>query len=214
MDKNYWNNYYRVHANNKNIVEPSSFAKFCLNNFFSKKKLNIVELGSGNGRDALFFAHHKHSVVAIDQSLSGIETKMQKLDNKIKSLLKPKVSNFIQEDYTKYDNIDVFYSRFTIHSITKKDEIILLKKVYKSLINNGLFCIEVRTIKDPLYGKGASYGKNTFIFNKHKRRFIDANVFRKQVLNLGFRELYFVEKNNLSIHKNDNPVLMRIILTK
>ena len=47
MDKNYWNNYYRVHANNKNIVEQSSFAKFCLNNFFSKKNLNIVELGSG-----------------------------------------------------------------------------------------------------------------------------------------------------------------------
>jgi tellurite methyltransferase len=214
MDKNYWNNYYRVHGNDKNIVGPSSFAQFCLNNFFSKKNLNIVELGSGNGRDALFFAHHDHSVVAIDQSLYGIETKMQKLDNKIKSLLKPKVSNFVQEDYAKYDNIDVFYSRFTIHSITKNDEIILLKNIYKSLIINGLFCIEVRTIKDPLFGKGVSCGENTFIFNKHKRRFIDSNVFRKQVLNLGFRELYFVEENNLSIHKNDNPVLMRIILTK
>ena len=109
------------------------------------------------------FAFLSFSIIAQENEEVPIEDVR---DNKIKSLLKPKVSNFIQEDYTKYDNIDVFYSRFTIHSITKKDEIILLKKVYKSLINNGLFCIEVRTIKDPLYGKGASYGKNTFIFNK------------------------------------------------
>lgn len=214
MDKDYWDDYYRVHGNDKSIINPSSFAEFCLNNFFSQKKLNIVELGSGNGRDAFFFARHDHSVVAIDQSISGIDIKMQKLDNKLKSLLKPKVSNFVQEDYTKYDNIDVFYSRFTLHSITKNDETILLKNIYKSLIINGLFCIEVRTTKDPLYGKGENCGENTYIFNKHKRRFIDSSVFRKQVLYLGFRELYFIEENNLSIHKNDNPVLMRIILTK
>ena len=70
------------------------------------------------------------------------------------------------------EKIDIFYSRFTIHSITKEDEIILLPKVFRKLDSGGLFCIEVRTTKDPLYGVGERCGVNTFARDGHKRRFI------------------------------------------
>ena len=56
-------------------------------------------------------------------------------------------------------------------------------------------------------------GDNTFLTD-HKRRFIDSNVFVRKMLSLGFVLLYFTEKNNLSIYKDDNPVLMRIVLRK
>ena len=49
MDKNYWYEYYKLHGEDKEISDPSSFAKFILKNFFSERKFNIVELGSGNG---------------------------------------------------------------------------------------------------------------------------------------------------------------------
>ena len=176
--------------------------------------MNIVELGSGNGRDAIFLAHHDHQVVAIDQSTTAIDIEKENLHNNVSQYLHPKALDFIQEDYSRYEKIDVFYSRFTIHSITKDDEELLLPNIYNALNSNGLFCIEVRTTKDPLYGVGESCGENTFITDNHKRRFINSRVFRKQVLDLGFKELYFIEKDNLSIYKNDNPVLMRIILQK
>ena len=83
-----------------------------------------------------------------------------------------------------------------------------------ALKDKGLFCIETRTTKDPIYGKGQPCGDHTFIKDNHKRRFIDAVEFREQVSKLGFKEKYFVEKNNLSIFKKDNPTLMRIILEK
>ena len=73
MDKNYWDEYYKLHGGDKEISDPSSFAKFILKNFFSEKKLNIVELGSGNGRDAIFFAYNGHNVIAIDQSTNVIK---------------------------------------------------------------------------------------------------------------------------------------------
>ena len=214
MDKKYWDNYYHQHGKDKKITEPSSFAQFCLDSFLSSEKLNIVELGSGNGRDAIFFARNGHNVVAIDQSITAIEIEKQSLDSNLNFLLKPKALDFIKEDYTQYEKIDLFYSRFTIHSITKNDEDLLLLNIYNALESGGLFCIEVRTTKDPLFGVGKSYGDNIFIYNNHKRRFIDTDVFRKQVKDLGFEEIYFIEENNLSIHKNDNPVLMRIILKK
>ena len=214
MDKKYWDNYYHQHGKDKKITEPSSFAKFCLDTFLNSEKLNIVELGSGNGRDAIFFARNGHSVVAIDQSTTAIDIEKQSLDSKLNLLLKPKALDFVNEDYIQYEKIDVFYSRFTIHSITKNDEDLLLLNIYNALESGGLFCIEVRTTKDPLFGVGKSCGDNIFIYNNHKRRFIDTDIFRKQVKDLSFEEIYFIEENNLSIHKNDNPVLMRIILKK
>ena len=214
MDKNYWDEYYKVHGGDKEISNPSSFAKFILKNYFSEKKFNIVELGSGNGRDAIFFAYNGHNVIAIDQSTKVINIQKQNLENKLAMNLHSKAQDFVKEDYSKYEKIDAFYSRFTIHSISKSDELELLPKIYDNLEKEGLFCIEVRTINDPLYGIGDFCSENTFVTDNHKRRFIDTKVFRKQVLDLGFKELYFIEENNLSIYKNDNPVLMRIILQK
>ena len=214
MDIKYWDNYYQQHGKDKGISKHSSFSQFCLDGFFTEKSLNIVELGSGNGRDAIFLAHHDHQVVAIDQSTTAIDIEKENLHTNVSQYLHPKALDFIQEDYSQYEKIDVFYSRFTIHSITKVDEELLLPNVYNALSSNGLFCIEVRTIKDPLYGVGESCGEDTFITDNHQRRFINSRVFRKQVLDLGFKELYFIEEDNLSIYKNDNPVLMRIILQK
>lgn len=214
MDKNYWDEYYKLYGDDKEISDPSSFAKFILKNFFSQNKLNIVELGSGNGRDAIYFACNGHNVIAIDQSTKIINIQKHNLDSKSSMNLLFKAQDFVKEDYSRYEKIDVFYSRFTIHSISKSDELDLLPKIYDNLDSEGLFCVEARTINDPLFGIGKFCGENTYVADNHKRRFINTKVFRKQVLDLGFKELYFIEKNNLSIYKNDNPVLMRIILQK
>jgi hypothetical protein len=42
----------------------------------------------------------------------------------------------------------------------------------------------------------------------------EVEKFLNTVLSLGFKLLYFNEQDNLSIYKDDNPVLMRIILEK
>jgi tellurite methyltransferase len=213
MDKKYWNDFYRQHKEDISISSHSSFSEFCLSKFFIKNDLNIIELGSGNGRDAIYFACHQHNVVAIDQSTSAINIKIESLKDEHALYLHPKELDFVNEDYSNYESIDVFYSRFTIHAIDKNEEAILLPNVYTGLNDGGLFCIEVRTTKDPIFGKGENCGDNTFITD-HRRRFIDSQVFIKQCLALGFKILYFTEENNLSVHKNDNPVLMRLILQK
>ncbi len=214
MDKNYWNIYYKQHGEDKGISKPSSFAKFISDNYLKNKKLNIIELGSGNGRDAIFFAQKGHKVVALDQSIKALDFQKKSLDYRVSKNLHIKAVDFVNENYSKFSKIDVFYSRFSIHSISKSDELILLPNLYKALKSEGFLCIEVRTTKDPLFGKGKSLGENIFLNDNHKRRFIETNEFRKQVTDLGFKELYFIEENNLSIYKNDNPVLMRIILQK
>ena len=100
-----------------------------------------------------------------------------------------------------------------MHAINKNDETILLPKVYNNLVIGGLFCVEARTTKDPIYGMGEDCGDNAYRTD-HYRRFINAQNFLKSMLSFGFELLFFTESNNLSIYQEDNPVLMRAILKK
>ena len=211
MDKKYWDKYYSKHLKDPGLNKPSSFAEFCTKNFIFKRK-KIVEIGSGNGRDAHYFFRHGFDVIGLDQSKVD-ENKNHKhfSDNGNKLIFKN--CDFVKYDYKKHESINYVYSRFTLHAISKKDELILLPKIYDGIIKNGLFLIEARTISDPLFGKGNKIEKNAF-FTDHFRRFIDPNEFIDQILDIGFKIKYFNERNGLSIYNDDDPVLMRIILQK
>jgi tellurite methyltransferase len=207
MDKQYWNNFYKDHSLREDIFECSTFASFCCENFLKQSK-TIVDLGCGNARDAQYFAR-KHVVYGVDQSIDGQVINANKLPSL--NLIK---QDFVYDDYNFSKKVDVFYSRFTIHSITEEDQEVLLPKVYNSLDAGGLFCIEVRTTKDSKSGVGKHICDTTYFNDGHSRRFIDSQKFVNAVLSLGFKLLYFNEQDNLSIYKDDNPVLMRIILEK
>jgi len=207
MDKEYWDKFYKQHGLDKGIIEASSFAHFCQDKFFKYKKLNILEIGSGNGRDAKYLAKCGHNVIAIDQSHSGVEV-AKKLENTLHLV----EDDFVKMDYSKFSPIDVVYSRFTIHAIKEKEENIVIQKTASLLQKGGIFAIEVRSTKDPLCGVGKCVGKNEYI-TTHYRRFIDSDEFIKKVLK-DFKIKYFTEEDNLSVYKDDNPVLIRLILEK
>lgn len=208
MDKQYWDKFYKQHANRDDISECSTFAIFCCDNFFNKTPRIIADLGCGNARDAKHFAR-KHLVYGIDQVIDK-----EVINSNKSSLLKLIEQDFVRDEYSFSENVDVFYSRFTIHSITEEDQKELLPKVYNSLDVGGLFCIEARTTKDSKFGVGKHICGTTYFNDGHTRRFIDSQEFLNEVLSLGFKLKYFNEQDNLSAYKDDNPVLMRIILEK
>jgi len=209
MDKQYWDKFYNDHSNRDDISNCSTFATFCCDNFFNNESKTIVELGCGNARDAKYFASKRHMVYALDQSIDK-----QVLDSNKLAILKLIEQDFVHDQYDFCEKIDVFYSRFTIHAITQQDQDRLLPRVYDSLDTGGLFCIEVRTTKDPKFGVGKHISDTTYFNDNHTRRFIDSQQFLNTGLSLGFKLHYFNEQDNLSIYKDDNPVLMRLILGK
>ena len=181
MDMDYWNNYYK---NSDLISKPSSFSEFCLE--FIPDEARIIELGSGNGRDAIFFAKKGFDVYAIDQSASAcLHTKKWAEENKLNNI------HFIESDFTEnifttLPSINIFYSRFTMHSITLEQQNSLLQNVYGKISEGGLFFIEARTVNDPLCGVGTDLKDHQFRTD-HYRRFIDSDLFIRDCLNLGFK---------------------------
>lgn len=206
MDYKYWNEYYK-----KNIApsEPSNFAKDILKYLESGKKL--IELGCGNGRDAIFLSNNKIDVVAVDQCESSI--------NNLKSSILNEHIEFVADDFieTKLlekESFDYVYSRFTLHSISEEQENKLINRVYEALKKDGLLLIEVRSVKDEIFGLGEQIARNTYIYNNHSRRFIILDELIEKLTLNGFKVDFADENNDYAIYKDQNPIVIRVIARK
>ena len=205
-DVAYWNDFYKNGI--KDIQQPSNFAKFVLP--YVKAETKLMDIGCGNGRDSLYFAANGVQVTGVDAS----ETAINQLQNyDIENGL------FVCDDFVTCKALyqvqyDYFYSRWTIHAISERQEDELLHNVADSLKTGGLFFVEVRSTKDELYGKGEEVAINAFVYNDHFRRFIDRQVFLEKLEKLNFEIVYAEEKNGFSKTKESDPTLIRIIAKK
>lgn len=201
----YWNKFYK---SKKKLQKPSKFAKFCLK-YLKKFNGDLIDVGCGDGRDLLFFNKKRVNVIGIDNSHKALKfIKKEEPNLKNKLLLK----NFSKVKFDRVSKNSVIYSRFTLHTITKKEELEFLKNLYLSKKVKLIF-IETRTIKDDFYGKGKKVGKNEYIFS-HYRRFIDPEELTNQLKKNKFKVIYFSLKKNYAKFKKENPCVLRLIAKK
>lgn len=207
-DRNYWETFY---AKQNAELKPSLFARFVAENVKASGK-NLIEFGCGNARDAVFFANESYNVLAVDQcenEMKFLRTRYQKVEN----------LRFLAADFTclaENQKFDIAYSRFTLHSITAKQEANVLAWTYKNLNTNGRFCIEVRGQKNEIYQKGdAVVGEpDAFIYNNHYRRFLNFDRFCEDLKHVGFQLEYAVEEKDFAPFNGENETFIRVIAAK
>lgn len=200
----FWENYYASH---REPAKCSFFAKF-VRPFLQKNK-RMLEFGCGNARDSIYFAEQGIDILAIDQCSNELDFLTERFSD-LASL------NFQAADMTRLPTMEAFdylYSRFTIHAIDKKGEERLITWAAKNIKQNGLFFIEVRSVKDDLFGKGEPLADNAF-FTDHYRRFIIIEELETLLVNKGFRILYSLESNGLAQYRDRDPIVIRIIAQK
>lgn len=205
-DNKYWNDFYK--EKHTDISSNTLFAEYIFNHWIDKQK-TVLECGCGNGRDSLYFGKKGLYVVGVDASKAAI--------NYIKNDVP--TCKFICGDFINSLNIyeqhyDICYSRFTIHAISLEQELVLINNIHKNLNTNGLFCIEVRSIHDELYGKGKQVGKDSFIYNNHYRRFIKMEELLTRLMDVGFRIKYAEENTGFAPFDNTDPQIIRIVACK
>jgi ubiquinone/menaquinone biosynthesis C-methylase UbiE len=136
MDKKYWENFYKQHNED---MEPSSFARYICEHYAKPNNI-LIELGCGNGRDAVFFANEGLSVTAIDQCGEEIKFLTARYEH-LKNI------NFYVDDFSSLsdqENVNLVYSRFTLHSISKEQEQRTLAWAYGNLTQGTFLFIEAR----------------------------------------------------------------------
>jgi|TARA_B110001452_G_scaffold241702_1_gene224032 tellurite methyltransferase len=200
----YWNKFYNNYTPPK---KETSFAFYC-KKYLKNFKGVIYDVGCGNGRDTAYFNKNKLNCYGLDLSKDAI-SKNKKKYNSLKHLYLNK--NFTKFNFNSSAKEFVVYSRFTLHSINSKEEGMLFKNIIKSK-NFKLFMIETRTIYDELYGVGKKVGDNEYV-STHYRRFIDPVEIKKKLQKI-FNIKLFKLGRNYAKYKNENPKVLRIILSK
>ena len=205
--KRHWNKFYKG-------FESSTPSQFCVS-IIADLELGevIVELGSGNGRDALFFASQGFTTVAIDLSKVAV-TKCQKhLEaREIRQCL------FIEGDITDKETVEkvvaearvkaptgtlVFYSRFVIHSLDDAQQGAFLRALYNCTNPGDVAYFEFRSTDDAVLEK--HYGD-------HYRRYVDTNLFVQELIDLtNFYPIYSITGQGMARFKAEDPVVSRII---
>ncbi len=201
----YWNQYYK---NRVCSQEPSPFARYVAT--LVEPGREMVELGCGNGRDAMFFAAQGLRIIALDMSQEAI-TQLQSRSIPNAQFL---CGDFVNSDIHQPDSYDYAYSRFTIHSINRNQDQVLLNNLFRGLRRGGRLFIEVRGVNDPLFGKGKQVERNAFFYDNHYRRFIVLDELVESLERHGFRVEYAQERTGFAPYGNDDPPVIRIVAVK
>lgn len=206
----FWKDFYATHTLRH---APSPFAQWCLENYLLGNS-RILELGCGNGRDSFAFLHRDLPVIALDACEVAIADNLQYQEN---LNLKTK-GEFLTLDFTKLNefetqNSNTLYSRFVLHAIPENLEDNILDYATAHFARGGKMLHEFRTIRDPLIQQGEALSE-TERLTTHYRRFLNPDVFREKLAARGWKEIFFVESDDLAVFGEENPVVARIVAEK
>jgi cyclopropane fatty-acyl-phospholipid synthase-like methyltransferase len=207
MDKSYWNNFYASDSNNLSIALPSQFCLFALGETSGIK--NIIDFGTGNGRDAFYFAQNGKRVLALDASISAIEENTElakKRDlHSFVSFQRFEVGTDQPEDINIFDEPKSIYARFFLHSLTNS----LLEEfaeVSSNLLSKGeILLVEYRNSKDESRQK---------VFDGHFRNYIDQEKLCILFNKFGLKKTYGVDGLGYAKYKDDDAYVSRNIFQK
>lgn len=201
----YWNKYYRLNK----IPQVSNFAETALE--FTHPGEHMIDLGCGNGGDSLFFSSHGLFVTAVDLSADALDNLKS---NRDASNIRIRQEDFVCGRSVANDVYDIYYSRWTLHSITEESQEQLLYNIHRQAEPGARVLVEARSYNDDLYGKGKCVGRDAFVERGHYRRFLKKDEFLAALLRYGFAILYSAEGRGFSVREESDPVLLRVVAEK
>lgn len=206
--RNYWNQFYG-RSGLAAAIWPSQFAAFVLGEI--DRQANLIDVGCGTGRDALFFASHGLSVVGVDASETaiGICRSLQRESGlKSASFLQASVDDAdLLDQVARYrsDGPPTVYARFFLHAITDEQEDRFLSFARSICADGGLLAAEFRTIRDAAQKK---------VTPDHYRRFMEPVAFLEKAHRHDFTTSYYVEGFGFAKYGADDAYVARCILSR
>lgn len=204
----YWNGYY---SQKELPAPPSQFAAFVVSEFAHKRR--FVDIGCGDGRDSLFFAHYGMEVLGLDGSSSAISfcqnaAKERELTNVSFETLQiddaAACVAFADKNRDAWAGA-ILYARFFLHAIDETAELNFLKLAADLIGEKGNLCLEFRTPRDEFQTK---------VTSAHFRRYVDPLALKNTARGVGLDCRYLTEGFGFAKYKSDDAYVARLIFEK
>ncbi|MEK6928541.1 MAG: methyltransferase domain-containing protein [Nanoarchaeota archaeon] len=150
-------NYFDKNYKGKKFYWGLSPSKIVVELLKYKQNGDVLDLGCGEGRNALFLAKKGFSVVGIDSSNEGIKKFLQ-LAKENNVSVEGQAEDIKDYQFTK--KFDVIISIATLHFLKKKDISLLINKMKENTKKKGLNIISVFTEENPFKGFPYLFKKN------------------------------------------------------
>jgi len=208
----YWDNFYR---NNK--IEGES--TFCFVKSALPGHMLVFDVGCGSGRDSFSFAKAGYPVVGIDRSEQAIRNNLELVErNGLAASIgffrmdigdRDQFGNMVQE-LSRRARLEqgrlLVYLRFVLHSIDETTQEKLLQCLHDGMDGEDVLAAEFRVKEDEFRPK---------VFSDHYRRYVDSDALVRELEeNYRFRVDYYMKATGLSVFRDEDPYLARIIAAK
>ena len=168
---------------------PSNFGLDCYEEFKRNGVKRILELGCGQGRDAIFFASKGIDVVAIDLSQIAVDA-LSKIAIERNLPIRPIVHNACEGIPYYGSYFDAVYSHMFFNMRFSADKLkYLFVEVKRVLKNDGLNLFSVRSDHDAMYRRGALVEEDIYDINGFQIRFFTKFDIEEIITKTGF-DLY------------------------
>ena len=201
----YWDDYYAARATPVRKL-PSQFATFVAGELYERHR--VIELGCGDGRDAMFFASYGHEVIGVDASHAAVEscrTLAETLGEDASFIVSRIEAPDLAARVRGERGPRVVYARFFLHTINESEEESLLDLAAAITDPGDLLAVEYRTVRD------ASGAKVT---ETHYRRFVMPAAFEARALGRGFDVAYTVEGFGFAKYRQDDAYVARTLFRR
>ncbi len=143
MNNEYWDKKHKEkYSKEKWAGTPSKFAAFAIDYF--PKEGRILELGTGQGGDAMFFDRQGYEVIATDFSDEAIKNAKDRAPA-IRFMKMDMAQVFRSWDF----DFDIVYSHMALHYFDAETTKKIFEEIHRVLRKDGILALIVNTVDDP-----------------------------------------------------------------
>jgi SAM-dependent methyltransferase len=192
--------------------QPSPFAQWVAQEFPSKRPL--VDIGTGTGRDARWFARrHRRQVLGLDYCFSAVTRgnrhsagRRLPATYELLNLYDARAVLALGARLSRAEEPPDLYARFVLHALERGGQENVIRLASMSLRRGGLLFLEFRTPRDRW---------RSHTFGEHPRRYLERADVAALVEDRGGRVLHQVEGTGLAPFNHDSatedPVVCRMV---
>lgn len=208
--KAFWDEWHEKHIEASHTDHSGAALRAFVEAFEGISSLRVLEIGCGQGREAINLARDGFAVSAFDHSAVAIYTA---ISNARRANVRVA---FLEHDMTEpfpypSGTFTGVFAHLAMHYFDEMTTRLILDEIERVLVPQGILYFTVRSVYDTLYGKGVGMCENMFCLNGHVRHFFDIPFANKLLAGWDIRQMECYDTCNQTI----NPgVFIRVLAAR